>query len=62
MARMIAVMLQLLSANGREAVRELEACLEQTVHEKSMWSSGWGEVGMEETLGLRFIYQVLLGI
>lgn len=45
MVHMTSVMLHLLSANGREAVRELEACFEQTVHEKSMWSSGWGEVG-----------------
>lgn len=48
----ISVMLQLLSANGREVVRELEACLEQKVHKKIMWSSGWGEVGNGRDTGI----------
>lgn len=46
----------------REVERVGEACSEQTVHEKSMWRSGWGGSRVEETLGLRFKYQVLPGI
>ena len=46
----------------KEAERVGEACSEQTVHEISMWRSGWGGLRAEETRGWRFKYQVLPGI